>query len=592
MGHVDCVPLLRCLSLAMGYGLYSIPSQENVSVLKMEPGSVGKLLKLYEESSWVEAQRPCDPPMVSFHLSVLMLLTAAGGAIKDGETFRRVFAMLHSLSDIVLPNLPHDSSLGLAVNSLHIIKATSSLQDALENCTGYSFGDNEDEKKVLSKLTNCFVNLGLVDSSSKLWIDAFSSLLQHYHGKAPVMLLPAAKAFSNDLCDCLSDPAKRRCAFQLLHLFAKDSQPLQSSGDDDNDDFIIPPETEKQLAAWKKTMDEEEGIELEEDVAVTASWLPERIMFLLQKIGNDPLPTFDSDDSELRDRWMGNLLAWITTLQVLDAAGSVDMRNRSHISSFIQKTNALGWLMNLALQEADLDDFRRGENIFACVDCSNGNEKSEGFVIQKVAALAVFRTLESLPTVVKTWYNDDCPRFLRQRLSGFVQNVVAPATFQSIMGRIKDATSFGEMTVSGSCVSREVIATYQQDECQLSVVIRMPSTFPLRNVEVDCKKTIGIPDVRWRRWALQIMLMLNNQDGSVLDALLLWKQNVDKEFEGVEPCPVCYSVLCLKTHSMPNLECKTCNNRFHSSCLYKWFSSSGKNQCVLCQQPWSGTKIA
>jgi hypothetical protein len=122
-------------------------------------------------------------------------------------------------------------------------------------------------------------------------------------------------------------------------------------------------------------------------------------------------------------------------------------------------------------------------------------------------------------------------------------------------------------------------------------MIRVPSSFPLRNVEVDCKKTLGIAEKRWRHWALQIMLMLNSQDGSILDALLLWKQNVDKEFDGVEPCPVCYSVLCVKTHAMPNLECKTCHNRFHSSCLYKWFSSSGKNQCVLCQQPWSGTKV-
>ena len=87
------------------------------------------------------------------------------------------------------------------------------------------------------------------------------------------------------------------------------------------------------------------------------------------------------------------------------------------------------------------------------------------------------------------------------------------------------------------------------------------------------------------------MRMLNSQDGTVLGALLLWKENVDKEFEGVEPCPVCYSVLCVKTHAMPNLECKTCKNRFHSTCLNKWFHSSGKSQCVHCQQPWSGTKV-
>jgi len=128
-------------------------------------------------------------------------------------------------------------------------------------------------------------------------------------------------------------------------------------------------------------------------------------------------------------------------------------------------------------------------------------------------------------------------------------------------------------------------------KCQLSVTIAMPRTFPLRNVEVDCEKTKGVADSRWGRWALQIMLMLNNQDGSILDALLLWKQNVDKEFEGVEPCPVCYSVLCIKTHQMPNLECNNCHNKFHTTCLYKWFQSSGKSACVLCQQPWSGRRV-
>jgi len=582
-----CVPLLRCLSLAMGYGVYTIPSQDNVSVVKMDPsGSVGKLLELYENLSWVEAQT--TDPTEAFHSSVLMWLAAAASAIKDGETFQRTSAMMHTLSDIVLLQNSSD----LAINSFCAMNAARSLQVASDRCMDYSSVDNEDEKSVLSKLTGCFVHLSLDESSSGLWIEAFSSLLQHNHRKSPVMLLPAANSFSNELCDCLFDPVKRWCAFQMLHLFAKDSQPLQSPGDDD--DVIIPSETEQQLLVWKETMDEEEGIELEEDVSVAASWLPERIMSLLQNVGNNGATiSAHSDDPDPQEvRGMGNLLAWIASLDILDVAGSVDMRNRSHISSFIQKTNALGWIMNLALQEADLDNLRRNENIFACIDFSDGKKKDDtDFLIQKVATLAVFRTVESLPTLVKTWYNDDCPRFLRQRLSVFVENVVAPATLQRELVRIKEATSFGEMTVSGSCVSRELVATYQQDECQLSVMIRMPSTFPLRNVEVDCQKTMGIAENRWRRWALQIMLMLNNQDGSVLDALLLWKQNVDKEFEGVEPCPVCYSVLCIKTHRMPNLECKTCHNRFHTSCLYKWFQSSGKSQCVICQQPWSGHRV-
>uniref|UniRef100_A0A7S2XKJ5 E3 ubiquitin-protein ligase listerin n=1 Tax=Attheya septentrionalis TaxID=420275 RepID=A0A7S2XKJ5_9STRA len=211
--------------------------------------------------------------------------------------------------------------------------------------------------------------------------------------------------------------------------------------------------------------------------------------------------------------------------------------------------------------------------------------------MSNVATLVVFRTVEALPTLAKSWWTDDCPRALQSPISQFVTNRVAPETLRRELSRIQKASTLGSMSVSGSCVSREVVATYMQDECTLSVMIRVPPTFPLRNVEVDCQKTLGIAEKRWRRWSLQIMRMLNSQDGSILDALLLWKQNVDKEFEGVEPCPVCYSVLCVKTHAMPNLECKTCQNRFHASCLFKWFQSSGKSQCVLCQQPWSGTKI-
>ena len=33
-----------------------------------------------------------------------------------------------------------------------------------------------------------------------------------------------------------------------------------------------------------------------------------------------------------------------------------------------------------------------------------------------------------------------------------------------------------------------------------------------------------------------------HQNGSIMDALLLWKRNVDKRTEGVDECTICYSV--------------------------------------------------
>jgi hypothetical protein len=179
-------------------------------------------------------------------------------------------------------------------------------------------------------------------------------------------------------------------------------------------------------------------------------------------------------------------------------------------------------------------------------------------------------------------------------IRNYVETQVAPLILRSELERIKLATiqnNFGAMSVSGSVTTREITATYAQDEIKLKVQIRLPSCFPFRSAEVDCSQTVGVPQKRWKLLSLQITLMLNNLGGTLHEALMLWKENVDKEFEGVEPCPVCYSVLHVKNHKLPELECTTCSNRFHVSCLTQWFKSSGKTQCVVCQQPFRGTRV-
>ncbi len=66
-------------------------------------------------------------------------------------------------------------------------------------------------------------------------------------------------------------------------------------------------------------------------------------------------------------------------------------------------------------------------------------------------------------------------------------------------------------------------------------------------------------------------------------AIRLWKGNLDREFEGVEPCPICYSVLHPTQRQLPRVACRTCKNKYHSACLYKWFASSSKSSCPMCR---------
>ena len=89
-------------------------------------------------------------------------------------------------------------------------------------------------------------------------------------------------------------------------------------------------------------------------------------------------------------------------------------------------------------------------------------------------------------------------------------------------------------------------------------------------------------------WALQLRASASLK--STHAAVLGWRENVDLEFDGVEPCPICYGVLHPKSKRLPHLECRQCHNKFHASCLAHWFSTSHKHLCVVCQTEFVAVK--
>ena len=148
------------------------------------------------------------------------------------------------------------------------------------------------------------------------------------------------------------------------------------------------------------------------------------------------------------------------------------------------------------------------------------------------------------------------------------------------------ASGFENLSIRANKAYGEVSATYTKDEAELELVIKLPPSYPLRPVSITCAKRVGVSEQRLRKWLLSIAAFLRNQNGAVAEAVALWKENVDQEFEGVEECPICYSVIHTSNHSLPKLACKTCKHKFHAACLYKWFSSSHKSTCPLCQTPF------
>ncbi len=618
---------LRRMSLALGYGQITSPSENNPEIMKFNcKNLMTNLLTLVDKDEFSSFIR--DAGFNSFNQSFLMWLSVSVKTSMDESNASQIYSIASEIAAEGVSQQCYEDNEEWLLMILRLIqkmqKAMVQLPQSLKAVT------IDSEQTMMSSLVNIFVNCDhqtitspekMIEHSSSngedatviyasqnpAWFDAMKCFTVRNLKLSPSSIMYGTRIHVEDLCETLLDSNKQWCSFQLLSRLSKVNDALYTK--DDN----LSSKTMVILDRWLGKLDEEEAAELEEDVLVTAMWIPRHLMRYLEDC-------VENEDDENELLLTSILLKFLLCLQFLDTATSSDMRNRGHISSYINMTGAVKSVMGVALHFAHLDKPKGAKTWLRSMSLENDSTE---FDLADLSTLVLFRSAESIPTLFKSWWNEDCPRSMQSAINHFVEVMVAPETLRRELDRIRVASILDEMSVTGSCVSREVVATYMQDEvrhrkatkllkatftsyliqslfdlillriyqCQLSVMIRVPPSFPLRNVEVDCQKTLGIAEKRWRHWSLQIMLMLNSQDGSILDALMLWKQNVDKEFEGVEPCPVCYSVLCVKTHAMPNLECKTCHNRFHSSCLYKWFSSSGKNQCVLCQQPWSGTKV-
>jgi hypothetical protein len=150
------------------------------------------------------------------------------------------------------------------------------------------------------------------------------------------------------------------------------------------------------------------------------------------------------------------------------------------------------------------------------------------------------------------------------------------------------------------------------DTCEgsaLQILLQLPVCYPLLAVDVECVHRIGVTEARWKKWQRQISTMLLSQNGTISDALLRWKENVDQVFEvthRAQPPPrdvarllaFCKSMAPTSppppfarspAHHLHHACCATtavCSRRraataAHRLCMSVW-SAQGVEECPIC----------
>uniref|UniRef100_A0A6Q2Y890 E3 ubiquitin-protein ligase listerin n=1 Tax=Esox lucius TaxID=8010 RepID=A0A6Q2Y890_ESOLU len=204
--------------------------------------------------------------------------------------------------------------------------------------------------------------------------------------------------------------------------------------------------------------------------------------------------------------------------------------------------------------------------------------------LHHLACSVYYSTVQDLPAMVRLWWTSQEKRVSHavDKFTGrYVSSVLSA---QEICSVHASTQTFDSMTVKARSAAREVIATYSVDDIFIELVIQLPQNYPLGSIVVESGRRVGVAVQQWRNWMLQLSTYLTHQNGSIMEGLALWKTNVDKRFEGVEDCTICFSVIHGSNYSLPKKACRTCKKKFHSACLYKWFTSSNKSTCPLCRE--------
>ncbi|SDA06537.1 BZ3501_MvSof-1269-A2-R1_Chr4-2g06583 [Microbotryum saponariae] len=207
------------------------------------------------------------------------------------------------------------------------------------------------------------------------------------------------------------------------------------------------------------------------------------------------------------------------------------------------------------------------------------------------ATFVYYRSLQAIPSLVRQWWEGCKNRQLSMAVANLTSRHFSPVLIAHELAHLRDPNDPAgrtlrdndDFTVKVAANANEVKAVFVVDEESMEIGVRMPADFPLQQVEVKDVRRVGVTDSQWRAWLLGVQQVITNQNGLIAEGLSLWKRNVTLHFEGVEACAICYSSISVVDRSLPTKACKTCNNRFHAGCLYKWFSTSHGSSCPLCR---------
>jgi len=203
------------------------------------------------------------------------------------------------------------------------------------------------------------------------------------------------------------------------------------------------------------------------------------------------------------------------------------------------------------------------------------------------AAHIAFRLIKRFPPSIRLFL--ESLKASKNHLARLIEKYFSPLLLQRELQRVRSSSNNTEsamkIRIEQSSTASRLLVSYSIEEYSLDLTLYLPPSFPLLPARIDSStsgKKLGVKESLWRTWLLQLHTLLASSM-VLLEALRLWERNVESMVAGYEPCSICYCVIGPGDRSLPGPRCKTCGNKFHSACLYKWFDKGGNATCPMCR---------
>ncbi|EFX05218.1 ring zinc finger protein [Grosmannia clavigera kw1407] len=223
-----------------------------------------------------------------------------------------------------------------------------------------------------------------------------------------------------------------------------------------------------------------------------------------------------------------------------------------HLTSLLDFTfDVLG---HSAAHALNLDKAGYGAAQITGYNITNGEAETDERNMQWLLVHLYYESLRYLPGSCRAWFaacrskqttlavSTWTARYFSAILTGDVlDDVVAWASSQEAEGAT--GTDEKALQVRVNKAVREVVASYEVDDTEASMVVRLPENYPIDNVVVEGVHRVAASPKKWQSWMMIAQGVITFSNGNIIDGLLAFRRNIVGALKGQTECAICYSIV-------------------------------------------------